>query len=145
MNYRKYKPYPTVDLPDRQWPNRTLTRAPEWVSVDLRDGNQALEIPMSLEEKIDFFNYLVKIGFKTIEIGFPAASDTEFVLCSYMIENDLIPQDVAIQVLTQSRQHIIEKTFEAVKGAPKAVIHLYNSTSVVQREVVFRMSQEECV
>ncbi len=145
MNFRKYKPYPTLDMPDRQWPSRVITEAPEWVSVDLRDGNQALEIPMNLEQKIDFFDYLVKIGFKTIEIGFPAASDTEFDFCRHLIDNDLIPDDVAIQVLTQSRQHIIEKTFEAVKGAPKAVIHLYNSTSEVQRDVVFCMTKDECL
>lgn len=145
MNFKKYQKYPTVDLPDRQWPNRTIDKAPEWVSVDLRDGNQALEVPMSLEQKIDFFHYLIDIGFKTIEIGFPAASDTEYNFCRYLIENDLIPDDVAIQVLTQSREHIIQKTFEAVQGAPKAVIHLYNSTSVVQREVVFRMNEEEVI
>lgn len=145
MNYRKYRPFPSVDLHDRQWPSRKLTKAPEWVSVDLRDGNQALEIPMSLEEKLDFFRYLVQIGFKTIEIGFPAASDTEFAFSRYLIEHELIPDDVSIQVLTQSRRHIIERTFEAVKGAPNAVIHLYNSTSVAQRDMVFRMSEDECV
>ncbi|HHX36652.1 MAG TPA: 2-isopropylmalate synthase, partial [Clostridiaceae bacterium] len=145
MNYTKYRPAPTVDLPDRQWPNNVLTEAPEWVSVDLRDGNQALEIPMSLEEKLDFYHHLINIGFKTIEIGFPAASQTEYDFCRYLIEHDLIPDDVALQVLTQARAHIIDRTMEAIAGAPKAVIHLYNSTSVVQRDVVFRMNRAECI
>lgn len=145
MPFQKYRPCPAPNLPDREWPNRRLTRAPEWVSVDLRDGNQALEIPMSLSEKIDFFNYLVRIGFKTLEIGFPAASDTEYDFARYLIDNRMLPADVAVQVLTQSRPHIIQRTFEAVKGAPRAVIHLYNSTSTVQRNVVFNMSREECI
>lgn len=121
----------------------TITRAPIWCSVDLRDGNQALIEPMSLEEKLEFFKLLVEIGFKEIEVGFPAASDTEYQFVRTLIERKMIPQDVTIQVLTQARDHIIRKTFEAVKGAPRAIIHLYNSTSVAQREQVFRKSREE--
>lgn len=120
-----------------------ITKAPIWCSVDLRDGNQALIVPMSLDEKIEYFKYLVKIGFKEIEVGFPAASETEYNFLRELIEQDLIPDDVTIQVLTQAREHIIKKTFEALKGAHKAVVHLYNSTSVAQREQVFRKSKEE--
>ncbi len=144
-NFDKYKPYPTITLPDRQWPNRVQKKAPEWCSVDLRDGNQALEIPMNLDQKLRFFQKLIEIGFKTIEIGFPAASDTEYAFTRYLIEHDLIPDDVMIQVLTQSRQHIIEKTFEALRGCKNAVVHLYNSTSTLQRDVVFRMNKTQCV
>lgn len=122
-----------------------IERAPTWCSVDLRDGNQALIIPMSLEEKLEFFELLVKIGFKEIEVGFPAASETEYEFCRTLIERDMIPDDVAIQVLTQSREHIIKKTFEAVRGCKNAIVHLYNSTSVAQREQVFRKSKEEIV
>ena len=143
-NFEKYKPYPTMNMPDREWPNKRIDKAPEWCSVDLRDGNQALEIPMNLDQKLRFFHKLVDMGFKTIEIGFPAASETEFAFTRYLIENDLIPDGVAIQVLTQSRQHIIERTFEALKGAKKAVVHLYNSTSTLQRDVVFRMDRDQC-
>ncbi len=143
MNYQKYRSYLPVQLPDRTWPDKQITQAPIWCSVDLRDGNQALEIPMTLEQKLDFFAYLVKIGFKEIEIGFPAASDTEFKLARHLIDNDLIPDDVTIQVLTQARPEIIERTFESVRGAKKAIIHLYNSTSTLQRDVVFRMNQDE--
>ena len=120
-----------------------VDKAPVWCSVDLRDGNQALVIPMSLEQKIEFFKLLVKIGFKEIEVGFPAASETEYEFLRTLIEQNLIPQDVTIQVLTQAREHIIRKTFEAVKGAPKAIVHVYNSTSVAQREQVFKKSKEE--
>ena len=143
-NFEKYKPYPTISLPDRKWPNRVQTLAPIWCSVDLRDGNQALEIPMNLEQKLVFFQKLVDIGFKTIEIGFPAASETEFAFTRYLIENNLIPDDVFIQVLTQSRQHIIERTFESLQGCKNAVVHLYNSTSTLQRDVVFKMNREQC-
>ncbi|MBQ1538206.1 MAG: 2-isopropylmalate synthase, partial [Ruminococcus sp.] len=122
-----------------------IDRAPKWCSVDLRDGNQALIIPMSLEEKLEFFAHLVKIGFKEIEIGFPAASETEYEFCRTLIEKDLIPDDVTIQVLTQSREHIIKKTFEAIKGAKNAIVHLYNSTSVAQREQVFRKEKPEII
>ncbi|MBP1930309.1 2-isopropylmalate synthase [Ammoniphilus resinae] len=122
-----------------------ITEAPIWCSVDLRDGNQALIIPMSLEEKLEFFKMLVQVGFKEIEVGFPAASETEYAFLRTLIEQDLIPDDVTIQVLTQSREHIIQKTFEALEGAKKAVVHLYNSTSVAQREQVFRKSKEEII
>ncbi|MDD4138829.1 MAG: 2-isopropylmalate synthase [Eubacteriales bacterium] len=144
-NFEKYAPYQSVSLPDRQWPGRRLTRAPIWCSVDLRDGNQALEVPMNLDQKLLFFKRLVEMGFKTVEIGFPAASDTEFAFTRHLIENGLIPDDVAIQVLTQSRPHIIEKTFAALEGCKKAVVHLYNSTSVLQRDVVFGMNQDQCL
>ena len=145
MNYKRYKAHPTVDLPDRKWPGRTITKAPVWCSVDLRDGNQALEVPMTLEEKVEFFKHLCSLGFKEIEIGFPAASETDFNFCRYLIENDLIPDDVAIQVLTQSRAHIIDKTMQAVKGAGRVIIHLYNATSTLHRDVVFCFSCEDCI
>lgn len=144
-NHTKYRPFPEIPLENRQWPGRQITKAPIWVSSDLRDGNQSLEVPMSLEQKLKFFNYLVKMGFKTIEISFPAASETEYELTRYLIEHDMIPDDVAIQVLTQSRDHIIEKTFEALKGAKNAVVHLYNSTSTLQRDVVFNFSKQQCI
>ena len=122
-----------------------IDKAPTWCSVDLRDGNQSLIIPMSLEEKLEFFDLLVKIGFKEIEVGFPAASETEYEFCRTLIERDLIPDDVTIQVLTQSREHIIKKTFEAVRGCKNAIVHLYNSTSVAQREQVFKKSKQEII
>lgn len=129
-----------------KWAERSyIDKAPVWCSVDLRDGNQALITPMSLGEKLEFFSELVRIGFKEIEIGFPAASDTEYAFCRALIEQQLIPDDVTIQVLTQSREHIIEKTFEALKGCKNAIVHLYNSTSVAQRQQVFRKSKEEIV
>ena len=143
MNYTKYRPYPTMNMPNRKWPDNVITKAPYWCSVDMRDGNQSLEIPMSLGEKMEFFNFLVKTGFKEIEIGFPAASDTEYEFARKLIEENLIPDDVVVQVLTQSRPHIIKKTFQALKGAKKAIVHLYNSTSTLQRDVVFGNSMEE--
>lgn len=143
MNYTKYRPYPPMNMPNRKWPNNVITEAPIWCSVDLRDGNQSLEIPMSLEEKLEFFQFLVKIGFKEIEIGFPAASDTEYEFARTLIEQNLIPDDVVVQVLTQSRPHIIKKTFQALKGAKKAIVHLYNSTSTLQRDVVFGNTMEQ--
>lgn len=143
MNYEKYKPYPKMDMKDRKWPSKVIEKAPVWCSVDLRDGNQALEIPMSIEEKIEFYKKLVEIGFKEIEVSFPAASDTEFEFVRTLIEDDIIPDDVTIQVLTQSRDEIIEKTFASIKGAKNAIVHLYNSTSVLQRDVVFNASKEE--
>ena len=118
-----------------------VEKAPQWCSVDLRDGNQSLVIPMSLEEKLEFYRLLLKVGFKEIEVGFPAASETEYEFLRTLIENDMIPQDVSVQVLTQCREHIIRKTFDACKGAPNAIIHFYNSTSVAQREQVFRKSK----
>ena len=120
-----------------------IDKPPVWCSVDLRDGNQALIEPMSLDEKLQFFQMLVDIGFKQIEVGFPAASETEYEFMRALIEKNMIPDDVTVQVLTQAREHIIKKTFEAVKGAPHAVVHLYNSTSVAQREQVFKKSREE--
>jgi len=134
-------PYPCVDWVNKEY----IDKPPIWCSVDLRDGNQALIIPMSLEEKLEFWNYLVKVGFKEIEIGFPAASDTEYEFCRALIERDLIPDDVTVQVLTQSREHIIRKTFEALDGCKNAIVHLYNSTSVAQREQVFKKSKEEII
>lgn len=122
-----------------------IEKAPAWCSVDLRDGNQALMVPMCLEEKKSYFQFLVKLGFKEIEVGFPAASDTEFAFLRALIEQDLIPEDVTIQVLTQAREHIIQKTFEALRGVRRAVVHLYNSTSVAQREQVFHKSKEEII
>ena len=145
MNNRKYEPMPTVRMTERKWPSRVITKAPIWCSVDLRDGNQALEVPMTLEQKVEFFKFLCEVGFKEIEIGFPAASETDFNFCRHLIDNGLIPDGVAIQVLTQSRQHIIDRTMEAVKGAKSAVIHLYNSTSTLQRDVVFGFGREECI
>lgn len=145
--YQKYtKQFFPAEGVSSEWMKKTyLEKAPIWCSVDLRDGNQALIVPMSLEEKLEFFRLLVKIGFKEIEIGFPAASETEYEFCRTLIENDMIPDDVTIQVLTQSREHIIAKTFEALRGAKHAVVHLYNSTSVAQREQVFRKSKAEIV
>ncbi|MBR5253068.1 MAG: 2-isopropylmalate synthase [Clostridia bacterium] len=144
-NLSKYSPrfYP-IEKPTRKWTEKThVEKAPIWCSVDLRDGNQALIVPMSLEEKLEYFSLLVKIGFKEIEVGFPAASDTEYTFLRTLIEKDLIPDDVTVQVLTQSREHIIEKTFDALEGCKNAIVHLYNSTSTAQREQVFRMSREE--
>jgi 2-isopropylmalate synthase len=143
MNHHKYRPFPALNIQKRKWPDHTIVSAPIWCSVDLRDGNQALEVPMNLEQKLEFFNLLVRIGFKEIEIGFPAASDTEFNFARSLIERDLIPDDVTIQVLTQSREHIIKKTFEAVRGAKRAVIHLYNSTGSLHRRVVFNKPKNE--
>ncbi len=134
-------PFPCMDWTAKEY----IDKPPVWCSVDLRDGNQALIIPMNLEEKLEFFQHLVNVGFKEIEIGFPAASDTEYEFCRALIERDLIPDDVAVQVLTQSREHIIEKTFEALKGCKNAIVHLYNSTSVAQREQVFRKTKEEII
>ncbi|VYS87730.1 2-isopropylmalate synthase [uncultured Blautia sp.] len=145
MNAEKYKKqYFMPPVKCMKWAEKEyVDKAPIWCSVDLRDGNQALVIPMSLDQKIEFFKLLVEIGFKEIEVGFPAASETEYVFLRTLIEQNLIPEDVTIQVLTQAREHIIRKTFEAVKGAPKAIVHVYNSTSVAQREQVFKKSKEE--
>ncbi len=145
MNAKKYqRQYFMPPVPCMKWAQKEyVDKPPVWCSVDLRDGNQALVIPMSLEQKIEFFKLLVEIGFKEIEVGFPAASETEYTFLRTLIEKDLIPDDVTVQVLTQARDHIIRKTFEAVKGAPKAIVHVYNSTSLAQREQVFRKSREE--
>ncbi len=135
-----------VANPARKWVDKTyIEKAPQWCSVDLRDGNQSLIIPMSLEEKLDFFELLVKVGFKEIEVGFPAASETEYTFLRTLIDNHMIPDDVTVQVLTQSREHIIRKTFEALKGCKNAIVHLYNSTSLAQREQVFGKSKEEII
>ena len=145
MDYHKYKrgyympPQECMDWAKKEY----IEKAPKWCSVDLRDGNQALIVPMSLEEKIEFFKMLVKVGFKEIEVGFPAASETEYTFLRTLIEEDLIPDDVTVQVLTQAREHIIKKTFESLKGCRQAVVHLYNSTSYAQREQVFKKSKEE--
>lgn len=144
-NYQKYtRQFFEAPKTAMKWTQKSyIEKAPQWCSVDLRDGNQALITPMSLDEKIEFFKELVRIGFKEIEVGFPAASETEYDFCRTLIEENLIPDDVTIQVLTQSREHIIEKTFEALKGCKSAIVHLYNSTSLAQREQVFRRSREE--
>ena len=139
----KYRPFPAVALPDRTWPDRVITEAPIWCSVDLRDGNQALPIPMSVEEKMEMFDLLVKVGFKEIEIGFPSASDTEFAFMRRLIEEDRIPEDVTVQVLVQTRRHLIERTFEAIKGARRVIVHIYNSTSTLQRRVTFGDASRE--
>jgi 2-isopropylmalate synthase len=146
-NVKKYaRSYFMPPVTSMKWTEKEyITEAPTWCSVDLRDGNQALVVPMSLEEKLEYFQLLLKVGFKEIEVGFPAASETEYAFLRTLIEEDLIPDDVTIQVLTQSRDHIIHKTFESLKGVKNAVVHLYNSTSVAQREQVFKMSQEEIV
>lgn len=146
-NFEKYtKQFFEAPPTAMSWAKKScIDKAPQWCSVDLRDGNQALIVPMSLEEKLEFFKLLVKIGFKEIEIGFPAASETEYEFCRTLIEQDLIPDDVTIQVLTQSREHIIAKTFEALKGSKSAIVHLYNSTSLAQREQVFRRSKQEII
>lgn len=144
MNYQKYqRMYHPVHLENREWCDKIITHAPIWCSVDLRDGNQALYSPMTIDEKIEFFEYLVKLGFKEIEVGFPAASGTEFDFIRRLIDENRIPDDVSIQVLTQAREHIISKTIEALKGAKNAIVHLYNSTSTVQRAIVFKKDKEE--
>ncbi|WP_153397944.1 2-isopropylmalate synthase [Ornithinicoccus halotolerans] len=137
MPFQRYTPFPPVDLPARTWPGRTITEAPRWCAVDLRDGNQALIDPMTPDRKRRMFELLVRMGYKEIEVGFPAASQTDFDFVRMLVEEDLIPDDVVIQVLTQAREHLIERTFEAVAGANQAIVHLYNSTSTLQREVVF--------
>lgn len=138
---RKYKPFQAIDIPDRQWPSRTIEHAPTWCSVDLRDGNQALIEPMDAERKLRMFKTLCDIGFKEIEIGFPAASQTDFDFCRQLIEEDLIPEDVTIQVLCQCREELIQRTFEALEGARRVIFHIYNSTSTVQRRVVFGLDR----
>jgi 2-isopropylmalate synthase len=139
----KYRPYPVIDLPNRQWPDRVIDSAPIWCSVDLRDGNQALAIPMSVDEKVEMFKSLVKIGFKEIEVGFPSASDTEFAFVRRLVSDKLIPSDVSIQVLVQCREHLIRRTFESIEGVENAIVHIYNSTNPLQRRVVFGNKKEE--
>lgn len=143
LNYKKYKRVPVVNLPERQWPNKQIEKAPMWCSVDLRDGNQALIEPMVVEEKIEFFNLLVKLGFKEIEVGFPSASQIEYDFLRQLVDRKLIPDDVIVQVLVQCREHLIERTFEALEGINQAIVHIYNSTSTLQREVVFGMGRQD--
>lgn len=140
--YKKYVPFEQIKIENRQWPNNTITKAPVWCSVDLRDGNQALVDPMNLEQKLEFFHALCDMGFKEIEIGFPSASETEYEICRELIEGNHIPDDVTIQVLVQAREHLIRKTFEAVKGAKNVIVHFYNSTSTLQRKVVFKKDMD---
>ncbi len=139
----KYRPFAPVNLPDRQWPNKQITQAPIWCSVDLRDGNQALAIPMSVDEKLEMFRLLCDIGFKQIEIGFPSASQIEFDFCRRLIEENLIPDDVWVQVLVQARPELIRRSFEALQGAKQAIVHIYNSTNPAQRRIVFNLSKDE--
>ena len=141
MPIQKYRPYPAIELPDRTWPSKTITEAPIWCSVDLRDGNQALIDPMDSARKQRLFELLVQTGFKEIEVGFPAASQTDFDFLRRLIEDDLIPEDVSIMVLTQAREDLIERTYESLRGARAAIVHLYNSTSELQRRVVFPQRQ----
>ncbi|GAA0108298.1 2-isopropylmalate synthase [Clostridium tertium] len=143
MNYKKYKRFQTIKLKERAWPDNEIKKAPIWCSVDLRDGNQALINPMTVEEKLKMFNLLIELGFKEIEVGFPSASQIEFDFLRTLVENNLIPVGVKIQVLTQARPHLIQKTFEALEGVKEAIVHIYNSTSILQRDVVFNMSKDE--
>lgn len=141
-SFHKYIPFQQINLPDRQWPNKVIEKAPIWCSVDLRDGNQALIDPMNLQEKLEFFHALCDMGFKEIEIGFPSASETEYEICRELIEGNHIPDDVTIQVLVQAREHLIRKTFEAIEGAKNVIVHFYNSTSTLQRKVVFKTDMD---
>jgi len=140
---KKYRPITTVRLPDREWPDRAITEAPIWASVDLRDGNQSLPVPMNIEEKLEYFDMLVNIGFKQIEVGFPSASDTEFNFLRRLIDEEHVPEDVTVQVLVQAREHLIRRTFTALHGAKSAIVHLYNSTSPLQRKVTFSDASKE--
>lgn len=143
LNFKRYKRNPVVYYPEREWPNKEIEKAPVWCSVDLRDGNQALIDPMVVDEKIEFFRYLVNMGFKEIEVGFPAASQIEFDFLRQLIDRRMIPDDVRVQVLTQCRKELIDRTFEAIEGCKQAVVHIYNSTSTLQRDVVFNMDKEQ--
>ncbi|MDF2485486.1 MAG: leuA [Herbinix sp.] len=143
LNFKRYQKNPIVGLPDRQWPGKQIEKAPIWCSVDLRDGNQALIEPMVVEEKVEFFLLLVKLGFKEIEVGFPSASQIEFDFLRQLVDRRLIPEDVSIQVLVQCREHLLKRTFESLEGVKRAIVHIYNSTSTLQRDVVFHMSKEE--
>ena len=143
MNYKKYRRFETIKLADRTWPDHEIEQAPIWCSVDLRDGNQALITPMDINEKVEMFQMLVDLGFKEIEVGFPSSSQIEFDFLRLLIDKNLIPDDVTVQVLTQAREHLIKRTFESLKGLKKAIVHIYNSTSILQRDVVFHKSKEE--
>jgi 2-isopropylmalate synthase len=145
MPFERYAPFPSVDVPDRTWPDKKITKAPRWCAVDLRDGNQALIDPMTPARKKKMFQLLVDMGYKEIEVGFPAASQTDFDFVRMLIEEDLIPDDVVIQVLTQAREHLIERTYESIRGAKQAIVHLYNSTSTLQRRVVFGLDMDGIV
>ena len=145
LNYKRYRKNPVIDYPERKWPNKEIEKAPIWCSVDLRDGNQALIDPMIVSEKIEFFNYLIKLGFKEIEIGFPAASQIEFDFLRQLIDRKMIPDDVVVQVLTQCREELVERTFESIRGCKQAIVHIYNSTSTLQRDVVFNMNREQII
>ena len=142
LNYKRYRRNPVMDYPEREWPNKEIEKAPIWCSVDLRDGNQALIDPMVVSEKIEMFQYLIKLGFKEIEIGFPAASQIEYDFLRQLVERRLIPDDVVVQVLTQCREELLDRTFEAIEGCKQAIVHIYNSTSTLQRDVVFHMDRE---
>src|SRR5246127_4832829 len=141
MPIHKYRPFARIDLPDRRWPMQVIDRAPQWCSVDLRDGNQALVEPMGPDRKRRMFDLLVQLGFKEIEVGFPSASETDFAFVRELIEEDLVPDDVTIQVLTQARPELIARSFESIRGARRAIMHLYNSTSTLQRRVVFGLDK----
>lgn len=143
LNYKRYRRNPVVHYPEREWPNKEIQKAPIWCSVDLRDGNQALIDPMVVEEKIEFFQFLIKLGFKEIEVGFPAASQIEYDFLRQLIERKMIPDDVRVQVLTQCRKELIDRTFEAIEGCKQAIVHIYNSTSTLQRDVVFHKDKAE--
>ena len=143
LNYKRYKRVPVLHYPERQWPDKEIQKAPIWCSVDLRDGNQALIDLMVVEEKVEFFNLLVKLGFKEIEIGFPSASQIEYDFLRTLVDRKMIPDDVKVQVLTQCRPHLIKRTFESIEGCKNVILHIYNSTSVLQRDVVFNMDKEE--
>jgi len=145
VNYKRYKRNPVLDYPQREWPNKEIERAPIWCSVDLRDGNQALIDPMQVDEKIEMFLYLIKLGFRDIEIGFPAASQIEFDFLRQLVDRKLIPDDVRVQVLTQCREELIDRTFESIEGIKNVIVHIYNSTSTLQRDVVFGMGREEII
>ena len=145
LNYKRYRKNPVVDYPEREWPNKEIEKTPIWCSVDLRDGNQALIDPMVVEEKVEMFQFLINLGFKEIEIGFPAASQIEFDFLRQLVDRRLIPDDVVVQVLTQCREELIDRTFEAIKGCKQAIVHIYNSTSTLQRDVVFNMDREHII
>ncbi|MBR6281119.1 MAG: 2-isopropylmalate synthase, partial [Lachnospiraceae bacterium] len=145
MNYQRYRRNPVVNFPEREWPNKEIEKAPIWCSVDLRDGNQALIEPMNVDEKMEMFELLLKLGFKEIEIGFPAASQIEFDFLRRLVAEHKIPDDVKVQVLSQCRQELIDRTFEAIQGIKNVVFHIYNSTSTLQRDVVFKMNEDEIV
>ena len=145
LNYQRYRRNPVLSYPEREWPDKEIEKAPTWCSVDLRDGNQALIEPMNVDEKVEMFQLLLKLGFKEIEIGFPAASQIEYDFLRKLVNEHMIPLDVKVQVLTQCRQELIDKTFEAIEGIENVIVHIYNSTSTLQREVVFHKNREEII